>query len=184
METETRSTAAITRTTVGALAMALMLLCLVAPALAHVERTAYWPDPRPDTSVKPEAGGAVPKARTLRSALDAKAVGDTRVVCQSDSLALLRQEVADARRNGVELRPTQVLPPMSARAAKRLIAINTELFARCRYHEIQPAVNASGNDDRVVILPGVYTEPTSRAVPALPKECDKYRTTSDHGSGA
>ncbi|MEA2482343.1 MAG: hypothetical protein QOC55_290, partial [Thermoleophilaceae bacterium] len=32
------------------------LLCVAAPAFAHVERTAYWPDPRPDTSVKPAAG--------------------------------------------------------------------------------------------------------------------------------
>jgi len=35
-----------------------------------------------------------------------------------------------------------------------------------------------------VIMPGIYTEPGSRAVPAFPKDCDQYRTTSDHGAGA
>jgi len=35
-----------------------------------------------------------------------------------------------------------------------------------------------------VIMPGIYTEPKSRAVPAFPKQCEQYRTESDHGSGA
>lgn len=159
------------------------LLCSVGTALAHVERTAYWPDPRPDTSVKPAAGGAVPKARSLASALDRKQPGTTRVVCQPDSLRQLRAELGLARRDGVDLRPTQIVP-FSKKQSRSLLAINQKLFAMCRYREIQPAVTASGNDDRVVIMPGVYTEPSSRAVPAFPKECDKYRTTSDHGSGA
>jgi hypothetical protein len=169
-----------------------LLACLAAliassvaaiPALAHVERTAYWPDPRPDTSVIPAAGGAVPKARSLASALDKSKRGTTRVVCGPDSLKQVRAEIGLARRDGVDLRPTQTLP-LGRKAAASLLRINTKLFAMCKYHEIQPAVTASGNDDRVVVMPGVYTEPSSRAVPAFPQECDKYRTTSDHGSGA
>ena len=54
----------------GAWVIMLTLLGVAAPALAHVERTSYWPDPRPDTSVNPPAGGTVPKARSLASALD------------------------------------------------------------------------------------------------------------------
>ena len=44
---------------------------LAAPpvALAHIERDAYWPDPAPDTTVSPAAGGAVPQPRSLASAL-------------------------------------------------------------------------------------------------------------------
>jgi hypothetical protein len=159
------------------------LLCVAAPAFAHVERTAYWPDPRPDTSVKPAAGGAVPKARSLASALDRKKPGTTRVVCQPQSMRQLRAEIGLARRDGIDLRPTQTLK-MSRASARTLLAVNKKLFAMCRYHQIQPAINASGNNDRVVIMPGTYSEPTSRAVPAFPKQCDKYRTTSDHGSGA
>ena len=159
-----------------------MLVC-AAPAVAHVERTAYWPDPRPDTSVTPPAGGAVPKMRSLASALDRKAPGTTRVVCQPDSMKLLRAEVGLARRDGIDLRPTQTVP-LSRKSARRLLALNAKLAAMCKYSEIQPAINDSHNNDRIVILPGIYTEPTSRAVPAFPKECDQYRTTSDHGSGA
>src|SRR3954451_8718979 len=99
------------------------LLAVPALTLAHVERTAYWPDPRPDTSVTPAAGGAVPKARSLASALDRKQPGTTRVVCQPDSLRQLRAEVGLARRDGVDLRPTQIVP-FSKKQSRSLLAIN------------------------------------------------------------
>src|SRR5258705_9033452 len=82
------------------------LLCLSAPAFAHVERPSYWPDPAPDTSVNPPAGGAVPKIRSLKSALNKKLPGTTRVVCQQDSLKQLKTSVANAVKNGYNLRPT------------------------------------------------------------------------------
>src|SRR5258706_3222051 len=82
------------------------LLCVSAPAFAHIERPSYWPDPAPDTSVKPPAGGGVPKIRSLASALNRKLPGSTRVVCQADSLKQLKQAVARATKNGYDLRPT------------------------------------------------------------------------------
>jgi hypothetical protein len=165
------------------LAAAAALAC-TAVALAHVERTAYWPDPKPDTTVKPAAGGKVPKARTLASSLKAKPPGKTRVVCQKGSLKQARRDIRKARKRGVTYRPTETRK-FGAKKAKRLLAINKKLFKRCKFHAIQPAVTASKNNDRVVIMPGVYTEPASRAVPSLPEECDKYRTdNSDHGTGA
>src|SRR5829696_9952405 len=45
-----------------------VMLALPALALAHLERPSYWPDPRPDNSVSPPAGGKVPDARSLKSA--------------------------------------------------------------------------------------------------------------------
>lgn len=153
-------------------------------ALAHVERTAYWPDPRPDTSVKPAAGGAVPKARSLASALNKKLPGDTRVVCQTGSLSRLRHAIRHAESAGFNNRPTESLHKLSKRGGTRLLRLNRRLYRSCHYHQIQPAVGASHNDDRVVIMPGVYTEPTSRKVAAFPPQCEKYRTESDHGSGA
>ena len=163
-----------------------VLLGLVVPgiALAHVERTSYWPDPRPDTSVKPAAGGAVPKARSLASALNRKARGTTRVVCQRGSLSRLRHSIRRAEKSGFNNRPTEPLRKLKKNAGKRLLRINQRLYKRCHYHQIQPAVSASHNNDRVVIMPGIYTEPKSRAVPAFPKQCEQYRTESDHGSGA
>src|SRR5690349_15491099 len=120
-------------------AFALSALAPVA-AQAHVERPSYWPDPAPDCSVKPCAGGAVPKARTLASALDRKAVGDTRVVCQKDSMTRLRAAIARARVKGYDLRPTDHRE-LSAREGRQLLAINKRLIKRCRYREIQKAVN-------------------------------------------
>src|SRR5690349_4098451 len=87
---------------------------LCAPAMAHIERTAYWPDPRPDDSATPAAGGAVPKPRSLESALDASAPGTTRVVCQSDSLARAERDIATARDKGFRLRPSQKPRKLSA----------------------------------------------------------------------
>src|SRR5438874_11252511 len=139
-------------------------LGLPAAALAHVERTSYWPDPRPDTTVTPAAGGAVPKVRSLASALDTSAPGSTRVVCQADSLDRLRASISGAETSGFSDRPTESPRKLSATAGASLLSINGRLFQLCSYHEIQPAVTASHNNDRVVIMPGVYTEPESRAV--------------------
>src|SRR3954454_1011595 len=82
------------------------LLLFAGPALAHVERASYWPDPAPDCSIKPCTGGKVPTIRSLPSALNKKLPGSTRVVCQSNSLKLLKTSIANAVRNGYYIRPT------------------------------------------------------------------------------
>jgi hypothetical protein len=46
-------------------AMTTMLVAVPAAALAHIERTGYWPDPAPDTARTPAAGGEVPTERSL-----------------------------------------------------------------------------------------------------------------------
>ena len=73
-------------------------------------------------------------------------------------------------------RPPQGLPrpadggPAQAhrQAGQRYRRYNRTLFRLCGFREIQPAVTASRNNDRVVVMPGVYTEPTARKVPDLP----------------
>src|SRR5262249_18390358 len=117
------------------------LVCATSTALAHVERTSYWPDPPPDTSGKPAARGQVPKARSLASAVVKAEYGTPRVVCQPDSLTQLRAEIERARRDGIDLRPTQTLG-FGTKQAASLLAVNQKLFAMCKYHEIQPAVTA------------------------------------------
>src|SRR3954467_16408 len=87
-------------------AATIAVLALAAPALAHVERTSYWPDPKPDTSVSPPAGGAVPKARSLASAVARHHRGTVRVVCQANSMKLLRSDIAAAVKHGYLIRPT------------------------------------------------------------------------------
>ena len=66
--------------------MVATVLGLVVPgvATAHLERPSYWPDPSPDTSVNPPAGGAVPTARTLESAVTGEGPGQVRVVCKGE----------------------------------------------------------------------------------------------------
>ena len=153
-----------------------LLICV--PASAHVERPAYWPDPAPDTSISPPTGGKVPKARSLKSALKKAAPGDTRVVCQPNSMRLLKKSVRRARRNGYDIRPSDHRT-LSRKKARRLIKLNRRFKAMCEFDEIQPAVNASGNNDRVVVMPGLYLEPTARAQPTHDPACDEYRTNGD-----
>src|SRR4051794_3445778 len=144
----------------------LFVLALPGTALAHVERTSYWPDPAPDTTVRPSAGGKVPKPRSLASALDLASA--TSVVCKGDSLTKASNAIAAARVKGYRLRPTEPLIKLSQKQAANLLSVNKRLFARCKFHDIQPAVTAARNNGRVVVMPGLYTEDPSRAVPALP----------------
>src|SRR5215213_3269903 len=158
--------------------LAIAALAFAASASAHVERPSYWPDPAPDTSIKPAAGGQVPKSRPLITALKRSAPGKTRVVCQRGSMSQLKRSVRAARKNGYFVRPSDHRE-LSAADARRLLRVNQRLRKLCKYREIQPAVNASGNNDRVVVMPGVYTEPTSRSKPTHDPACDKYRTNGD-----
>src|SRR5688500_15330592 len=70
------------RSTPVAAAITLVTLALPALSLAHVERPSYWPDPRPDRSITPAAGGEVPKPRSLGSAVTGRGPGQVNVVCQ------------------------------------------------------------------------------------------------------
>jgi len=151
-----------------------------AAAQAHVERPSYFPFPQPDCSVTPCAGGKVPTERSLASALDDSKPGRTRVVCQADSLDRLKESVAAARTSGYYDRPT-VHSTLSKSRADTLLQVNTALFQRCAFHSIQAAVNASGNNDRVVVMPGVYLEQHSRQQPTHDPACAKYTIKADSG---
>lgn len=201
-----------------------MLLALALPtgAQAHIERSSYWPDPAADTSVNPPAGGEVPAARSLASALTnltpaqlrcyrkhlgkrgrqrcaaqtrrrrqrrGRPLGETlapgvRVVCQSNSLALATRAIADAQTTGFRARPTAPLEKLTAAQARDLLERNQDLFALCRYQEIQPAVTDSSNNGRVVIMPGLYTEPTARRAATHDSACSQYVIANDRGNGA
>jgi len=207
------------RRLVGAIALTCAAALLPSLALAHVERASYWPDPAPDTAVSPPAGGAVPAARSLFTALDPAPPGDTRVVCQgavptfpaskiakarrnldgraerrkvrrlkraynrkvnhNSSIARLRTFVNRARANGYRFRPQGELQSFSEAEAEKLIAFNKRLLARCSFDSIQDPVTASGNNDRVVVMPGIYTEPKSRAAPTNDPKCDGLEEQND-----
>jgi Right handed beta helix region len=153
-------------------------------AFGHVERSSYWPDPAPDKSVKPAAGGKVPKARSLASALRAKPPGKTRVVCQRGSLRKANRSISSAQKNGTVLRPSQGTKKLSAKQAHKLKRLNRAFFSRCKFKSIQAAIKRSRNNDRVVIMPGRYLEPKSRAKPTNDPKCAQYKEESDDGQGA
>src|SRR4051794_30696450 len=166
--------------------MRVLLVLVVAmafPAIAaaHIERASYWPDPAPDCSVKPCAGGKVPKIRPLGSALKKAPPGNTRVVCKSNSLALLRKSIKSAVKHGYDIRPYDHRS-FSKKAGKKLLRINRRLKKLCTFHDIQPAVTVSHNNDRVVVMPGIYTEPESRAARTHDPACAKYEISNDKGS--
>ncbi len=163
-------------------------LLLPAVAFAHLERPSYWPDPAPDRSVTPAAGGKVPKLRSLSSAVgglrrrkvpavagSARVREKVRVVCRGSggaaSLRALRASIAGALRHGYQIRPSQGKLRLTQKQARKLLRINLALADKCRYHQIQPAVFDSNNNDRVVIMPGRYTEPRSRRQPLNDPRC-------------
>ncbi len=170
----------------GAL-VAVAMLAIPALAVAHLERPSYWPDPAPDTSIKPAAGGEVPNARSLSSAVSGKGAGQVRVVCKGKdgkkSLKLAKRSISKARKKGFRLRPSQPVTVFSKKKAKKYRKMNKALAQKCRFDSVQDAVDASGNNDRVVIMPGRYTEPESREAPVNDPRCNPSMLQEDQ-SGA
>jgi hypothetical protein len=164
-------------------AIAIALFACPAFVLAHIERPAYWPDPKPDRQVSPAAGGKVPTARSLGSALDDAPPGRTLVACQSTSLDRARASIQAAETKGFKLRPTAQRQKLTAAQADRLLALNRAFAQRCAYHSIQQAVFDARNNDFIVVMPGVYSEPQSRQQPTNDPSCQKYLTDTDFGGG-
>jgi hypothetical protein len=184
------------RILVVSISTALAAVLIPTLAAAHIERASYWPNPAPDTSVKPAAGGSVPAIRKVFSALKKKAPGKTRVVCdqvpsnqlrkhgsakqlsKNKSMRALKKDIKKARK-GYQIRPSQPALHLSKRRAKKLRKFNTKLLRKCRYSSIQDAVTASHNNDRVEIMPGLYTEPKSRRAPTNDSKCTGLKITND-----
>jgi parallel beta helix pectate lyase-like protein len=243
-------------------ALAVVMLSSAPAALAHIERASYWPDPGPDTAGGQPTGGEVPAVRSLFSALDQGAAGETRVVCvggqalpyranqhvsrdevdrlekkkkklrrklnkaegdaadklqkklrrvrkrfrrakqqyeqalaaelaaqaayqqalaAQPSMQRLDASLADTLANGYELRPSEPPLTVNRQEADELRDFNARLLAECRYDSIQAAVNDSGNNDRVVVMPGVYPEPESRAALTDDPACDGLEEQNDRG---
>src|SRR4029453_3919620 len=110
---------------------AAVMLALPALALAHLERPSYWPDPTPDNTVTPAAGGQGPTARPLDSAPRGAGPGDVLVVCKgrrgAQSLADLRRSVRAAHVTGYRLRPSQPKIKLSKHEADRLLTTNSPM---------------------------------------------------------
>ncbi|MGA8219918.1 MAG: right-handed parallel beta-helix repeat-containing protein [Solirubrobacterales bacterium] len=180
-----------------AIAIAAVAILVPALALAHVERASYWPNPAPDKSVKPAAGGYVPKVRKIFSALNKKARGRTLVVCthvpskkarkhasfeklsKSGAMKPVNKGLKRARKHGFKVRQSQLPIHPSKKRIRKLHHFNVKLLRHCRFSSIQAAVNAAHNNDRVEVMPGLYTEPKSRRAPTDDPKCANLKITND-----
>jgi hypothetical protein len=170
------------RLCISLMAASLGILLVPAFASAHVERASYWPDPAPDCTISPCAGGVIPTPRSLSSAATNSA---TKVVCQPDSMRRLQDSIKKAQTTGYVIRPSQGVETITTGEGKTLLNVNRKLAKRCTYNSIQDAVSASGNNGRVVIMPGLYIEKDSRSAPTHDPACAQYGINNDRGdSGA
>ena len=97
------------------------------------------------------------------------------------SIQELKRRIGSARKGGYFIRPNDK-KQLGKKAARRLRRFNLRLLEKCRFNSIQAAVNASGNNDRVVIMPGLYTEPESRKEPTGDPKCADLREQNDKNS--
>ena len=74
-------------------------------------------------------------------------------MCQDDSLKLAKQAIKNGRK-GFKVRPSEDTRHLSKRKARKLKKLNKRFAKKCDYDSIQDAVNDSGNNDRIVIMPG------------------------------
>ena len=84
----------------------------------------------------------------------------------------------------LQVRESQPAIQISKKKAKKLRKTNIKLLRQCKFNSIQDAVTASHNNDRVEIMPGLYTEPKSRAQPTNDPACAQYKITNDRGQAA
>ncbi len=97
-----------------------------------------------------------------------------RVVCQGSSLDLAKKSIKKANKKGFRLRPSQPKKKLSDTKADKLLEVNKDLAGMCDFKSVQKAVNKSGNNDRIVIMPGRYTEPESRKAPVNDPKCNPF----------
>jgi hypothetical protein len=91
---------------------------------------------------------------------------ETVVVCRPDSLARLRQSLRETRISDDSRR--------NRAAKRRLLKLNQTYAKLCRFDEIQEGANAVDNGDTLIVMPGFYTEPTSRKSPHNDPKCKDY----------
>src|SRR3954462_2537651 len=84
------------------------------------------------------------------------------IVCKSNSKRLIKKIFRGKKRRG-----------------KRLQRLGQ--YKRCRFHNIQTAVNHARTNDRIAILPALYREKPSRKVPVDQAACASMFETPDDG---
>ena len=90
-----------------------------------------------------------------------------------------QQQAADRLQVELAQADQEDLQGQEASARKRRTRLRQ--YKRCRFRHIQSAVNRAKSNDRIQILPGVYSEEPSRQVPVDQAECASMFETPDDG---
>lgn len=104
---------------------------------------------------------------------------ETLVVCTQASSNRLRSALKKQRKP-----KSRKSRARQRRAATRAVGAVDVFQPLCRFREIQAAVNAADNNDTVVVLPGFYTEPTSRRAPHNDPKCKDLVATGSRSAPA
>lgn len=126
------------------------------------------------------ADASASKIRRLKRKLRKAKRSYARKVRANTSIKALRRSIKKARAEGYTIRPTD-RRSLSRKQARRLLKFNARLLKRCKFNEIQPAVDAAKNNDRVVVMPGVYSEPTARKQRTNDPKCNDFEILNDEG---
>jgi hypothetical protein len=112
----------------------LAMVVLLLATIAAFGPTIASSHPERPTAFPAPAHGAVPAYRSR---------GPSAVVCKADSRARIKR---------------------AFRSNRRLLRKRLAVLRRCRFHDIQAAINGAKSGWRILIMPGVYRELPSRAV--------------------
>jgi len=146
------------RTSLALATLALGALALPGLAPAHPERHSYYPNGTSGENLS----GSVPKYRSSYKP-SSKKLGKRLVVCKGS-----------ASRKRIHAR-------LKGKQERR----NLALLKKCKYHDIQHAVNKAQNNARILVLPGVYEEKPSGAEPNPDPKCEgKYRVEGENVIGS
>ncbi len=135
------------------------------PATSSVPRTG--PTPRSTTRAASPPAARCPRPARSAQPSPAAGPGKVRVVCQGSSLDLAKSlSIKKANKDGFRLRPSQPKEEALDNKADKLTKINKDLARCASTNSVQDAINDSGNNDRVVIMPGATRSPTRGRPPS------------------
>lgn len=101
---------------------------------------------------------------------------ETLVVCTSGSATRLRTTLKKKRFAKAKRK--------NAARRRRALQLGDTFASLCRFSEIQTAVNAADNNDTIVVMPGFYTEPTSRKAAHDDPKCKDMVATGTRSAPA
>ncbi len=95
-------------------------------------------------------------------------------VSANPSIKAMQRSLDKVRRDGGQyrLRPSQPRIKMGHDERVRLLRLNKNLLKLCDTNSVNNAIKRSRNNDRVVVLPGRYTEPKSRKAATNDPRCN------------